>query len=69
MSKAAVNSMSLMWYPPQVDVHQTGHDVVVFGIAIEMHPLDESRGAVAHADDGHTDFLVSHDVLPPEEMG
>ena len=44
-------------------MHETRHPVVVLGIPVEVHALDEGRGAVAHADDRDTN--LSHLEQPP----
>ena len=43
----------------QVDVHQTGHDPIFGGGAVELDPLHQRRGAVADADDCNPDLLAS----------
>ena len=55
-SNAATNSMSLNVVRAEHDVHQAGDLGVRVGIGVVMHPLNEGRGAVAHADDGDTDL-------------
>ena len=42
----------------QVDVHQAGDEVSLPRVLVVMAPLDEAAGAVAHADDRHSDLAV-----------
>jgi len=44
----------------QVDVHQAGNPVSVGGIAVELDALHQGRGAVAHANDRDSHFLIAH---------
>ena len=42
----------------QVGVHQARNELVLCGAAVVLHALHQGRGAVAHADDGHSDFAA-----------
>ena len=42
----------------EVDVHETGDELVVRGVAVVVHALHERGGAVADADDGDADTPV-----------
>ncbi len=46
---------------PQVDMHQAGNAVVFLRVAVEMHTLDQRRGAVPNANNGDTNFFITHE--------
>ena len=51
----------------EVDVHETGDAVSLFGVLIIDQSLHEGRGAVAHAHDSHADFpftFFCHETNP-----
>ena len=54
-SKAATNSTSRDVVVAELHVHQPGHGRCRVGVSVELHALDQRRGAVADADDGYTD--------------
>ena len=42
----------------QVDMHQAGDLVVIFGVLVELDTLNQRGGAVAYADDCYTYFTA-----------
>ena len=48
--------------PPQVGVHQAGDERILSGVFVILNALYERGRAVAHADDGDSDFAV-HGLL------
>jgi len=50
----------------EVDMHQTGDAVGVFGVLVELHALNERRGAVTYAYNSNTYFFtLAHWLFPP----
>ena len=49
--------------PAEVHVHEAGDELVRLGVAVELHPLDEGRGAVPDPDDGYPNFIAQR-ILP-----
>ena len=47
---------------PQDRVHQPGDDLVGRGIPVELHPLHEGGGTIAHAHDRHS-YFTHREVL------
>ena len=53
-SNAATNSTSRTWYVAELHVHEPGDAALRVGVLVVLDALDQRRGAVADADDGHS---------------